>query len=194
MKKHITILLIATLLLILGGCAGDDSSEYPLISLNPYETYICYAGYNEEAPVWKNALNAGTFFTSTPLHPIYKIESTDDLAAFQETMEPYLHLGSPAQSSPNFYHATRDCNDAYFADNALLVVYVCASSGSYCYDVASVFIQNSSLKVSINENSGDGVGTDDMSGWFIILKVPKTDLVGVTTYNAGTWSKFNSNN
>ena len=172
MRKLTSLLLIMLLLFSHIGCCADN---------NWYDSYSCHSGYSSDDGYWEYALNDATGM------PIYKIDSAQALADFKETMKPYFSFNakvyaSPVTYTPTFNEVTADCDDTFFANNALLVVYVVAGSGSFRYRVSSVEISGESLTVTIEQYNDDGASTCDMSGWLAVIKVPKEKLDGITNY------------
>lgn len=181
MKRFTSLLLIILLLFSFSACTTDDDEPIHVPPSNWYNASVCLSGYASDEGYWEYALNSDAAPAGMP---IYKVGSAQELADFKETMQPYFSFSVKKQNTSSFNEITADCDDAFFAHNALLIIYIEAGSGTYRYRVASVEISAETLAVTIDQYNDKGEHTCDMSGWLAVIKVPKEKLNGVTSYNA----------
>ncbi|MBR4728317.1 MAG: hypothetical protein IK080_10565 [Clostridia bacterium] len=123
------------------------------------------------------------------------VQSKEALEAFYQTNRETLALGPNAPDAANpYYEFDPDENgstqaadstagfadwmphydNAFFADNVLLIVKTVESSGSHRYTNAQYADGTVYLTVEVPQ-----VGTCDMADWLTLLCVPKTELDGV---------------
>ena len=75
-------------------------------------------------------------------------------------------------------------DDAFFEENALLVVYVTPDSGSYRYGVKELLTSETALTVSVHQTNRPQAVTMDLVGWLVSVEIPKKDLAGMDTFDA----------
>lgn len=169
MRKLTSLLLIMLLLFSLSACNSPS---------NWYTADVCFSGYASNQGYWDFALNdKGTSFM-----PVYKIETLGELADFKTNLQPYFSFSAKKQNTSSFNEVTADCSDAFLSENALLIIYIEASSGTFRYRVASVEISDETLAVTVDQYNDEGEHTCDMSGWLAVISIPKEELSGVTSY------------
>ena len=120
--------------------------------------------------------------------PVTILRSRAELVRFYEVNRETLGLGSkspnavnpaygqtqPADSTAGFADWMSQYDDAFFADNALILVQTTESSGSHRYREAQFVNGTVRITVEIPE-----VGTCDMASWITLLPVPQAALAGV---------------
>ena len=180
MKKLTSLLLIILLLFSFGACTIDDDEPIHVPPSNWYTASICLSDYAGDQGYWDFALNE----KDTSSMPVYKIETAEELTDFKTNLQSYFSFSAKRQNTASFNEVTADCSDTFFSENALLIVYIVASSGTYRYRVPSIGIQNGVLTVTVEQYNDEGDGTCDMSGWLAVIEAPKEKLNSVTSYNA----------
>ncbi|MBR2387144.1 MAG: hypothetical protein IKB02_00085 [Clostridia bacterium] len=160
MKKLLSLLLALVFVFGLFGCNRGEKN---------FESTVSYVGYIEGYEIWLGALNKETFYESKVRHlPIFKFDTLAEFEGFE---------GAVNENTAKY-------DEAFFEDNSLLLVYVAASSGSYRYDLHSVYRNENALCVHIEQTNSPEIATDDMAGWFITVAVPDTFLEGCTVFDA----------
>ena len=180
MKRFTSLLLIILLLFSFGACTIDDDEPIHVPPSNWYDANVCLSGYSGDQGYWNFALNEkGTSFM-----PVYKIETVGELADFKTNVSPYFSFSAKKQNTSSFNEVTADCGDMFFSENALLIVYIEASSGTFRYRIPTIEVRDDGvLTVTVERYNDKGECTCDMSGWLAVIEVPKEKLNGVTSYN-----------
>ena len=122
------------------------------------------------------------------IKPVARFESAEDFRQFtgrfqepdEENDESADRIFWFAEEIPG---ELADYDEAFFADNALLMIYLEEGSGSFRHEVTGLRIDNDLLTVSVNRMKPE-VYTDDMAGWFILVETPKSYLENCAYYAA----------
>ena len=80
--------------------------------------------------------------------------------------------------------ATENINDDYFKSDSLFIVYVPSNSGSYRYKVQKVATDGEYFTVYVKQVNNPQIVSDDMAGWFLMLRIPKTQIEKCTVFDA----------
>lgn len=126
----------------------------------------------EGSDIFKYALNSEKEEIKCERHfPIYKFDTLDELEKFKNKFN-YMHsMNYNHEEVPAFNDVTKKYEEIFFEENTLLLVYVEAISGSLRYWVNSVYCDNESLCIYIEQSNNPEWCTDDMAGWFITVAV-----------------------
>lgn len=161
-----------------GGTPADEA----------FDITVSYANYTGDDRIYTSALNTQKMYISSVRHlPIYRFDTRSDLERFKEDFGGVLSMDRGYDEIPSFREVTAKYDDAFFAENTLMLVYVMASSGSYRYGVESVFCDGQTLSVQVEQTNRISVGTAvtcDMAGWFITVAVPDSMAAGCTAFDA----------
>ena len=150
-----------------------------------FDIVTAYAGYTDDSAFYLAAENSDTFHQSSVLHlPIYRIDTKEQLDTFLDAHGSLFDLDQGYDDVPSINGALERFDEAFFSQNTLALVYVTASSGSYRYDVSSIYCTSDSFCVHVERTNSPQVHTDDMAGWFLMIGVPDTMLSGVTKMDA----------
>lgn len=156
----------------------DTNEKDFRFTVSPANTYFGKELYN-------SALNAEKMNEDNVQHlPIFKMESTGELAAFQNAFGNSLSRGSDRAEFPSFENVTEKYNEDFFKDHTLFVIYVTPDSGSYRYGVADVVTEGESLTVLTEQTNRPTAVTMDLVGWLISVEMPKTATAGKTAFDA----------
>ncbi len=148
------------------------------------ESTVSYVGYIEGYEIWLGALNKETFYESKVAHlPIFKFDTLTQFESFKSAIGDG-HLNSTYNEMPSFNENTAKYDANFFEENSLMIVYVGANSGSYRYDVNSIYHNENVFCVHIEQTNAPEVVTDDMAGWFITVAVPDIFLTYCTEFDA----------
>lgn len=147
---------------------------------------VSYANWSEAADrLFFGGLNPEKMAISSVRHlPIYKLDSEEALEQFKQSADDILTIDSEYDEMPSFNSATAACDAAFFADNALMLVYVSAPSGSLRFGVREVFCDGNAFCIYVETTSSPAAGTADMAGWFITVAVPHDLIKDCTVFDA----------
>lgn len=160
MKKLISLFCVLAALLTLFGCNTPAPDECK------YETNVVYIGSFLEPVLYEGSLSSD--------RPIHKLDTLADLEKFKEA-------ASSSYSLDSFHTATEKYDEAFFAENSLLLIGTAAESGSYVFKVKSVSINGIHCTVSIDKISSI-VMTADMAAWFITVAIPDAEISYCTEF------------
>lgn len=202
MKKIFALALALTLTLTLTGCGNKEqapnintteSEKQPMPSTElhrnssaDYETAVSWVNYSDDASeLYDSALNSDKMTISSVRHlPIFKCSSADDLAQFKSDFSEVLDFSAQYDEVEPFDETEKRYNAAFFEENALLLVYLTAGSGSYRYGVDSLYTDSDNVVVHIKQVNEVEAGTCDMAGWLICISIPKDIIKTCTTFDA----------
>lgn len=153
-----------------------------------FDIIVSYANYTGDDRIYTSALNTQKMYISSVRHlPVYRFDTLGELERFKENFGDTLTMDRGYNEIPSFRDATAKYDNAFFAENTLMLVYVTASSGSYRYGVESVFCDGQTLSVQVEQTNRSSIGTAvtcDMAGWFITVAVPDSMVAGCTAFDA----------
>lgn len=168
MKKMISLFCVLAALLTLFGCNIPAPDECK------YETNVVYIGSFLEPVLYEGSLN--------PDIPIHKLDTLADLENFKEK-------ASSSYSLDSFHTATEKYDEAFFAENSLLLIGTAAGSGSYDFKVKSVSINGIYCTVNV-DRSAPPVITQDMAAWFITVAIPDAEISYCTEFEVSFKSVY----
>ncbi len=147
------------------------------VDIKDYEKTISYAGWSEDDKIYSGCLNFEQMSLNSVKHyPIFKMDTQKDLEDFKTNYGDVLSMNHGYDEVSSFEEATSKYDENFFKSNTLFVVYVTAGSGSYRFDVDSVYCDDDSLRVHIKQTNNPEVVTQDMAGWFVTVAV-KDDII-----------------
>lgn len=130
--------------------------------------------------------NGDTLYLSSAQHlPVIKLDSPLLLQDFMQRVsadDQFFPLDSEFDGAA-FTESVAHCDEAFFQENTLLIVYITEGSGSVRHEISALNIENGTVFVGVRRLVPE-VGTADMAGWFAVLEVPNELLVGCTTFDA----------
>ena len=150
-----------------------------------FDIAVSYANWTDDSGIYFLALNTSQMYISSVRHlPIYKFDTLEDLEQFKLNFSEVLSMDAGYDDVPSFEHTTAGYDESFFEENALMLVYVSASSGSYRFGVNSVFCDGSSFCIHVEQVNNPEVGTADMAGWFITVAVPGSMVANCKDFDA----------
>lgn len=182
MKKLICFLFAALLLLSAAGCGGKpiDTSWME----NP-DTAVSEVGTFGMDKLHSGALNADQMTISSVRHfPIYKFDTLEELTQFKDSLDYPERLSARYNEVPSFNETTAKYDETFFSENALLLVYVGARSGTYRFAVDTITGDGTSLCVRIAETTHAELVTCDEAGWFVTVAIPDSAAAAYTEFDA----------
>ena len=149
---------------------------------------VTYAGWSEESIIYENALNHELIESEPHTHlPIFKIDTFEDLETFKKTYNNVLLFDQGYDTVPSFYEAMNQAQfdrEIFYEEHSLLVVYVPANSGSLRFEIEGIETSDTSMCINIEHNNESTEMEDDMTGWFICVKVNKDKLSNYVSFDA----------
>ncbi|MCQ2537238.1 MAG: hypothetical protein MJ124_02440 [Lachnospiraceae bacterium] len=103
------------------------------------------------------------------------ITSRAELDEYYNQNKNTYNLGTIDSTSVNFIKKCEKYDDAFFAENNLVLILLESGSGSVRYDINSVNKTKDGIMVGINPRMPE-VGTADMAEWHVILEISKKDV------------------
>lgn len=150
-----------------------------------YEVEVSYAGYSSDAELYTASLNSDKLsINHTMSLPIRKFDSFKELEAFKEKFKDTLTFNKGFDSLPSFNLATIEYDEDFFKERCLLLVYVSAPSTDYRYGVSDIKTTDKSLLVQVIRSDGNETGDTAMSGWFITVSAPKSEIENIGNFDA----------
>ena len=150
-----------------------------------FETAVAYANWTDSDEIYFGALNRDKMVRSNIRHlPVYKFDTLAELEQFKTAFDGVLAMDYGYDEVPSFADVTGGCDEAFFAENTLMLVYVSAGSGTYRFAVSSVYCDETALCVHVAQTNHPEVVTDDMAGWFLTVAVPDSMVATCTDFDA----------
>lgn len=155
---------------------------------SPSETFgvtLTYAGYSREGLLYTGALNSAKMSISSVQHlPIYKMDTRQELDRFMDTYGTYLSMKESYGEIPSFSGVAERFDDAFFAEQTLMLVYIPSGSGTYRYGVDSIYCGQNSFCIHVKRTDHALDFTDDTAGWILVVEVPDSMVRGVENFDA----------
>ncbi len=147
-----------------------------------------WADRSTDETIVENALNQESLSgaDAKATLPVYKCDSVEDLNAFKATFAGIFDVDNAWNEVPSFSDTTAGYDEAFFAENSILLVYADVSTCCMRYRVNEVRRKEDSLCVFMEQyiyyhpeyGFADGEG-----GWLIAIELPDSELNGVTDYD-----------
>lgn len=138
-----------------------------------------------EDEIYTNALNADKITELFSLHePIYTFDTAEELQNFKKKFGDSFDMDKEWDEVPSFNTVTAKYDEAFFKDNSVILVYIATGSGTYRYDVDSVYYNTTSLTVHIRETTNAMFVNAMCQGWFMTITIPDSYLTNCTEFDA----------
>lgn len=132
-------------------------------------------------------LNLDKMAISSVRHiPVMLIGSSAELAEFIEEGRAHYQLDQPYGETGAFSAIADEYDDAFFEENALVILFATETSGSIRHTVEDVRVEGGALSVLVTATAPE-IGTDDMADWFIVVSLEKSVVSGCSAFDA--WYK-----
>ena len=198
MKRRIAGALVLLTFCLCGGACGKtpsarETTTAPPVSETAQETAALSAVGNVTYAGWSSrteAVAAGCLNADLPAPgsarrlPVFAFRLPEELERFRQARAELLSLESGYDEAASFVAATARYDDAFFAENTLLLAYLTASSGSYRFGLARVERTGDACCLYAVRLNDPEVTTCDMAGWFVMAEVPNAELAGCVAYDA----------
>ena len=143
---------------------------------------VAYADYGR---ILSDCLNMGKMAISSVQHlPIFKFDTYSELENFKEKYYDDLCPDEGRDEVVSFNESTKECDESFFKNNALIAVYVPATSGSYRFSYRDISIRDGRFYMNVYQINEPEVYTDDMAAWMVLAEFSKSDIESCTEYDA----------
>ena len=130
------------------------------------------------------AKNADTLLISSVRHlPVMLFDDAQSFNEFLEKGGAHYQFDVDYNNESSFADAAKKYDDAFFADNRLLIIYAQEPSGSIRHEIELVTISGDTLTVNVSRNVPE-MGTTDMADWFIVLEFSKSATANCVNWDA----------
>lgn len=114
--------------------------------------------------------------------PIMHFSDRDTFQSFCGDIGECYYLTSTYHGADSFLEQTERYDDAWFAQNDLLVLAVFEPSSSVRHRVGTLAVKEGCVSVELLQT--EEAEADEEANWFFLLEVPKATLEGCTEYSA----------
>ncbi len=148
-----------------------------------YDFDASFAGFTDE--YFFPSLNAEKYYISSVKHlPINKYETKEELDLWLKAKGERVSLDEDYDEIPSVNDTVKKYDEDFFKEYTLFSVYVQSNSGSYRYAPSGIVLKDGALRVFVGKTNDLEVVTDDMSGSLLFISLKKTELEGVTEFDA----------
>lgn len=159
----------------------------PEDSIFPYT--LCWADYTEDG---EHALRY-TYYPITGTHayqheltyPAIGIKNAQELESFLSLAKNYFSLNASVGEGKTFNAVATACDEAFFQEKGLVVVYIPSESTSIGYKLADAVLAGEELHITVAEKRPEGELTAEMAGWFMAVEIPQEILSQANYFSAG---------
>lgn len=174
---------------VAGASSGAESEpENPgadAVPATEYPTSVAWVNWTENVTLHHACLNPDYMIWSDAPHlPVYKLESGEELEDFVSRYQDCLTFVSGYDEVSSFRQVTAHCDEAFFAENSLVMTYVRSGTGSDRFAIDRVELADGTCCVYVRKTVRPEGGTANMAGWMLIAEIPKADLERCTAYDA----------
>ena len=113
-----------------------------------------------------------------------EFDTLAELERFKNDVKDTLSIDQRYDEVPSFNDTTAKYDEAFFAKNTLMLVYVEAGSGSFRFGVDSIYHADGCFCIHVTQTNNPEVVTDDMAGWFITAAVPDNTIQNCSEFDA----------
>lgn len=183
MKKRalFLVMLLCLSLCACGRLANIEVRDYNALCIRADETGEGSLG--AMLPYLARSYREDMIYSSRVNHPIMAFTDAGAFASFREELGAYFQFDVSYDGEASFLAQTAEFDEAFFADTALIVVHLMASSGSIRYELDYLDNKGGDCTVFIRELVPE-IGTDDEADWFLLLQIPKAELTEVKGFTA----------
>ena len=188
MKKYRALALILACAAGLSACGKNPpdagNSDEALAGISENYT-ISYANWTDSDEICIGALNADKLSVNSVRHlPIYKFDTFDELERFRLRFADLLTLDDGWDEVISFNDATAGYDEAFFAENTLMLIYVGADNCTHRFGVNEIYSDGKAFCVHVAETTGAELVSDAMAGWFLTVEVPDSLIADCTEFDA----------
>lgn len=151
-------------------CEATQSSEPNLFRVEA--SFENFHGGRENA-YYTHALNA---HEPKMWIPLLKFDTLEEVEEFKPLLE--------GDALRDFNQVTEPFDEAFFAENTLMLFCFESSSGTYRYGVNSVFCDGSEFCVNVEQLNNPDIYTEDMAFWIAVFPIADSMIENCNTFNA----------
>ena len=159
----------------------------PEDSVFPYT--LCWADYTEDG---EHALRytyypiTGAYAYQNELtYPAIGIKNAQELKSFLSLAKNYFSLNASVGEGKTFSSVAAACDEAFFLEKGLVVVYIPSESTSISYKPADAILNGEELHITIAEKRPEGELKNAAAGWFMAIEIPQDILSQANYFSAG---------
>lgn len=153
---------------------------------------VSYANWTEESEIYFGSLNREKMSISSVQHlPIYRFNTLEELEQFKVSFGEVLTMDRGYDEITSFDDIIANYDEAFFAENTLMLVYVGADNSTHRYWVNSVFCNGTSFCIHVEETTGVEEVDTAMAGWFLTVAIPDSMVENCTGFDADLNHDFN---
>lgn len=104
--------------------------------------------------------------------PVVRIDSTNELDSFIDSVSPYFTLEQPWDEVSSFKDASAEFTEEFFSSKTLFILYVWEGSSSVRHSISSVYTSDDELNITIDAWVPE-LFDEMMAGWFITVAFDK---------------------
>lgn len=168
---------------------GEKPAEVvvePEDSIFPYT--LCWADYTEDG---EHALRY-TYYPITGAYayqheltyPAIGIKNAQELESFLSLAKNYFSLNASVREGKTFNSVAAACDEAFFQEKGLVVVYIPSESTSIGYKLADAVLVGEELHITVAEKRPEGELTAETAGWFMAIEIPQKILSQANYFSA----------
>lgn len=156
------------------------------IPTDEWETTLLRVHYSADRFYFEEALNSDKLSSGTYSGriPIFKIDTKQEWEQFQTRYESVFFLPDDPRYVDTINPTLAQYDEAFFAEQSLLIACFYVGSGSYEFDVSSVYCNRVSVCVHVQQTNNPQMVTCDLACWFAMVAVPDSALVYCTEFDA----------
>lgn len=155
------------------------------INVKDLDISLSFANYTDANEIYFGALNKDKFSIDSVKHlPVYKFDTLTDLEQFKNTFKNILTLDNGWDEVASFSDTVSKYDDTFFKENTLMLVYVGANNSTHRFGVNSVFCDDEVFYIHLEETTKAETIDCAMSGWFVTVAVPDSDILKCATFDA----------
>lgn len=113
------------------------------------------------------------------------IKNAQDLDNFLTLAKGYFSLSASMPGKETFRSVIKKCDEAFFEETGLVIVYIPSESTSISYKLADAALQGEELHITVFEKQPEGELSTQTAGWFMTLEIPQEILSQANYFSAG---------
>lgn len=132
-----------------------------------------------------SGINSDLLGTDDARHlPLLRFDTFAELTQFRETDYEMLTVDRGWDEVPSFNSVTSEMDEAYFDEYSVFVIYVASHSCTLRFAVDGIKGDGNALCFYVVQTNDPQYLEEMMAGWFLTVSLPKSILVGYTSFDA----------
>ncbi len=151
-----------------------------------FDNRMSWAGWDGGAILYVRALNSEQHqkYNGTQHLPIYVFQSKDQLVSFMSDECKYLTIDQSLGEVPAFAETAASYDEAFFAENSLILVYVTSENCSSRYSATGFQCDGTSFLLRVEETEKNRDNNSPRGGWFVTVVVANELIEGCSQFDA----------